>query len=663
MEESEDGQDLADGQDWGRKPLPLQRLLQETTAGRPRARGRSAASCELSGSEGKENDSGESCSVVEEEQEWLAAEPLSSTVMDRSCPDSLRPSGTSAIFSTSDNLSSISLLLPRPESTSTSALPRPDLQSSGPGEKLFKTPKRREAGAGQELGLTPASSLTPSSGVSSGRTRSSGSSRTPNSCGRRSIRTPSSSSSGTRWNPFDCGRSYDQLHQPTLSPGVFATVISPSQDTEASTGRFWSIEQQADMFPSEISDESPMKQSLYTRHHSVDVENKTQEQIELYFASHHTVTSPPDLPPTGSLLLDSPANGSYCLGGGGVTTGTQTALTLPPSLPAEVEAVLRQFGLLPDPALREDVPPAALSNSTLRRKLFNGDAGQEDFDSSVNSSSCSASPPYSLVSPCPGVTPGRVIRTPSTAWSSSPVRREGGGRATSFSPPDQMGSPIFSPIVRERLGRGRVGEEMDNSSEELRPPLSPKEGGAEVADMTSGESSLLYQTADSLHCTEEAVQEMETDSASCAGGSHSCVVQEDSNSANNVWTVSHSAREGYGWAASTATDGWTEHTREEASSLQATASLLPDQTHESRVDTGYSTQGGASDYTSLGTSACQQDSALVSQGERSGGVSVINPPSAPPAVDKGVLCSYGVAENCNDISVGFPLGSSTPTKN
>ena len=310
MEESEDGQGLADGQDWGRKPLPLQRLLQETTAGRPRVRGRSAASCELSGSEGKENDSGESCGVVEEEQEWLAAEPLSSTVMDRSCPDSLRPSGTSAIFSTSDNLSSISLLLPRPEPTSTSALPRPDLQSSGPGEKLFKTPKRREAGAGQELGLTPASSLTPSSGVSSGRTRSSGSSRTPNSCGRRSIRTPSSSSSGTRWNPFDCGRSYDQLHQPTLSPGVFATVISPSQDTEASTGRFWSIEQQADMFPSEISDESPMKQSLYTRHHSVDVENKTQEQIELYFALHHTVTSPPDLPPTDSLLLDSPANGS-----------------------------------------------------------------------------------------------------------------------------------------------------------------------------------------------------------------------------------------------------------------------------------------------------------------------------------------------------------------
>ena len=75
--------------------------------------------------------------MVEEEQEWLAAKPLSSTVTDRSCQDSLRPS---SIFSTSDNLSSISLLLPGPESTSSSVLPWPDLQSFGPGEKLFKMP-------------------------------------------------------------------------------------------------------------------------------------------------------------------------------------------------------------------------------------------------------------------------------------------------------------------------------------------------------------------------------------------------------------------------------------------------------------------------------------------------------------------------------------------
>ena len=67
----------------------MQRLLQETTAGRPRARGRSAATCELPASKGKDNK--ESCGMVEEEQEWLAAKHLPNTVMDGSCHDSLRP--------------------------------------------------------------------------------------------------------------------------------------------------------------------------------------------------------------------------------------------------------------------------------------------------------------------------------------------------------------------------------------------------------------------------------------------------------------------------------------------------------------------------------------------------------------------------------------------
>ena len=86
------------------------------------------------------------------------------------------------------------------------------------------------------------------------------------------------------------------------------------------------------------------------------------------------------------------------------------------------------------------------------------------------------------MTPCtsrgPGLTPGRVIHTPSTAWSSSPVRRVGGlSRANSFSPPDQMGSPMFSPIARgRREGREESDteeEEMDSSSRDLRVSVTP----------------------------------------------------------------------------------------------------------------------------------------------------------------------------------------------
>lgn len=590
---------------WG-MPLPLQRILSENSS---RPRGKVARIKEEE--EEKEN--------LEEREERWPEEPMSSTVMDRSAATS------STLFSTSDNLSSISLLVARPEAPPATH------------EKLFKTPKRREV---VEEG-TPASS------------RSSGSSlRTPSSGGRRSTRTPSSTSSGTRWNPFD---SYDRLHQPTLSPGVFATVLSPSQDQQEQSGRssgrislfsclyfrrFWSIEQQADMFPTDISDESPLKQSLYQRHHSRDLEERTQEQLELYFKETHAVTSPPDLAPTGPLLAETPSSrdASYSqTDRRAATVATQTALTLPPALPEHLEAMLRQFCTYQE---AEEPPPAALSNSTLRRKLFEAGAGHLT-DSEGSCSSRSPSPESAPCSPAgPGVTPGRVIHTPSAAWSSSPVRRCS-GRATSFSPPDQLGSPIFSPIVRGR-GSSRVeeeGEEEGDGSPVL-SPRQPDEGAAEegnlTEDMTAGDTSLLYQTADSAEASRLAVEGMDTDSNS-----------------GPAWAVSNSA--GYGWAASTAADGWTEHTREEASS-RWTASLLPDVTADNRepststsADTGYRSTDGCSTGGGTGSLAASMEapSAIVLQ------------PAQP--TDAKVLVSYA-AESCNDISVGFPLGSSTPTK-
>ena len=414
------------------KPLALQRILSENGAviNRPRAKTKESANRLLS--EDKENSdmtnfqsqTGVS-KVRDEEHDWFPEEPMSSTVMDRSTPDRLgKPSNdNSSIFTTSDNLSSIG-----PPHASVDKL-------------LFKTPKRREEWR-EAPGTPSAKSVTPRFGYksnyaaylniiyplssSSGRTPSSGSSiKTPGSNERRSSRTPSSASSGTRWNPFD---SYDRLHQqPTLSPGVFATVVSPSQDSESSSGRFWSIEQQGDIFPTSISDDSPLKQSLLTRHHSKDLENQTQDQLDLYFKQHHTINSPPDLDPVfhpvGNQLIDTPTSqdASYTQGEKRtVNAWTQTSLTIPQNMPAELEALLRQFctfhepmGIVRNLSLEEASNVNNLSNSTLRRKLFNGDAQveEEEEDDCVSSDS-SDSPCRSPEDFGPMVTPGRVIRTP-----------------------------------------------------------------------------------------------------------------------------------------------------------------------------------------------------------------------------------------------------------
>ena len=90
---------------------------------------------------------------------------------------------------------------------------------------------------------------------------------------------------------------------------------------------------------------------------------------------------------------------------------------------------------------------------------------------------------------------------------------------------------MFSPIARgRREGREESDteeEEMDSSSRDLRvsvtpavrepdPPCPPcpipeGEQGNLTADMTAGETSQLYQTADSIDSS-RAMQEMDTDS-------------------------------------------------------------------------------------------------------------------------------------------------------
>jgi hypothetical protein len=62
--------------------------------------------------------------------------------------------------------------------------------------------------------------------------------------------------------------------------------------TPGSSGRFWSVDQQAHLFPAEISDDSPWKQETANSVLDVDTENRTQEAIDLYFSQHHKISSP-----------------------------------------------------------------------------------------------------------------------------------------------------------------------------------------------------------------------------------------------------------------------------------------------------------------------------------------------------------------------------------
>ena len=175
-----------------------------------------------------------------------------------------------------------------------------------------------------------------------------------------------------------------------MSPNVFSIVISPSQEDESSSGRFWSIDQQAGMFPAEISEESPLKQSILMKNHNPDSENRTQEQIDLYFAERHDITSPPDLPPTGPLLSQDSPDTSYSGPEGSQgslarrNVATQTAFTFPANLPPHVEAILAQFcsyqetGQAWNRSGQEEPSASILSNSTLRRKLFNADFGSSE---------------------------------------------------------------------------------------------------------------------------------------------------------------------------------------------------------------------------------------------------------------------------------------------
>ena len=169
------------------------------------------------------------------------------------------------------------------------------------------------------------------------------------------------------------------------------------QMTNGPSGQFWTLEQQASLFPAEISDDSPFKQETATSVLDPDTENRTQEAIDLYFSEHHRISSPdvPPPPPIIRLLSTASAPGGLDLnssssvsGGRGSRPGSpplqrdsrigsphshrmtsslsrnstdslrhkapvcqwaQTELSLPPSLPPSLEAELAKYVRQPNP--------------------------------------------------------------------------------------------------------------------------------------------------------------------------------------------------------------------------------------------------------------------------------------------------------------------------
>ena len=154
------------------------------------------------------------------------------------------------------------------------------------------------------------------------------------------------------------------------------------QETSGSSGPFWTLEQQASLFPAEISEDSPFKQETATSVLDPETENRTQEAIDLYFSVHHRISSPHVPPPQPIIRLlsttsapgDLELNRSSSVCGARSRSGsplqhrdsrngspiritstsrnsplghtdpvcqwTQTELTLPPSLPPSLEAEL-----------------------------------------------------------------------------------------------------------------------------------------------------------------------------------------------------------------------------------------------------------------------------------------------------------------------------------
>ncbi|KAK9500165.1 hypothetical protein O3M35_001477 [Rhynocoris fuscipes] len=210
------------------------------------------------------------------------------------------------------------------------------------------------------------------------------------------VRTPRLS----RTNPFE---DVSSLEFDKCSPGLFIV-----HQSSAEKGEFkWSIEDLSRIMPAQIDSPASVQEECFDE----ETESAAQEAIERYFSMRHAVSSPSDTyqgdlqsvemmsTPPAELLMVRAALG--CCGSSSikkinasnkgmlsaisstpcarnaaaerrvtirVDEGTQTRLSLPPILPAELEEALRPYMTNKDENVETD--ECNLSNTTLRRKLF-----------------------------------------------------------------------------------------------------------------------------------------------------------------------------------------------------------------------------------------------------------------------------------------------------
>ena len=344
-----------------------------------------------------------------------------------------------------------------------------------------------------------------------------------------------------------------------------------------------------------------------------------------------------------------------------MSSWTQTGLTLSSVLPAEVEAILQQHSLT-DAECREPPPEASSrlsSNSSLRRRRlkFDADPANESADT-ANESYRSTSPETEQETedcvPDIPMTPGKVLNTPQSArrthdaWSSSPVRggqRTVNGIKTNFRPMEHLGSPMFSPIVKGRRRPSQDSEEEEGEEMEA----SRSEWSARQTlfhDLTSEE---MYHTAEinddedaEIQCDEEEteydVEEEDEDED---------VQETDSSSVSHVsMEVDSASRDGRFQDVSMASMSHSviqEIYRKDADELEG----------GSKADTGY----GESKNTLSSASIYRLDSVV----RPSTNVTDNNAPAATASMTP-LPGAHQNSDNSVDTSVGFPLGSSTPSK-
>lgn len=184
------------------------------------------------------------------------------------------------------------------------------------------------------------------------------------------------------FNPFNRNLK-ERLENPIFSPDVFSTVISPSQDSKEFK---WTIDDLSKINPAPIEEEFYFEEPV-----DEITESEMQKTIDKYFTKTHMVPSPWDckLPTSWSsfrevfkkekqVLLNEHGNKtvasspySFSLSRLELVSNssshnvcTQTALSLPPDLPDEINTALKPY------FTEDSLDDINLSMNSLRRKLF-----------------------------------------------------------------------------------------------------------------------------------------------------------------------------------------------------------------------------------------------------------------------------------------------------